>query len=98
MDQPISKNAKFVRFGKRCFHSPEMLLCYIKRRKSVFHDLFSRSITWGYWVTQEVTRAYMGLQGVTRGYRGLQSIAGTFFVARTSLDTISWFILYKNQS
>ena len=35
-------------------------------RKSVFHDLFSRSITWGYWVTQEVTRAYMGLQGVTR--------------------------------
>ena len=49
-------------------------------------------------MTEEVTRAYMGLQGVTRGYRGLQGIAGTFFVARTSLDTISWFILYKNQS
>ena len=40
---------------------------------------------------------YRGLQGVKRGYRGLQRIKETFFLARTSLDTLSWFILYKNQ-
>ena len=55
-------------------------------------------VTGGYKGLQRVTGGYKGLQGVTRGYRGLQGIAGTFFVARTSLDTISWFILYKNQS
>ena len=33
------------------------LVCYIKRRKSFFHNLFSRSMTW----------EYRGLQGVTRG-------------------------------
>ena len=32
----------------------------IKRRKSFFHDLFSRSMTWEYW----------GLQRVTGGYKG----------------------------
>ena len=68
---PFRKMRIFVRFGKRCFHSPEMLVCYIKRRKSFFHDLFSRSIPWGYWVTQKVTRGYMGLQGVTRYYRNV---------------------------
>ena len=33
------------------------LVCHIKRRKSFFHNLFSRSMTW----------EYRGLQGVTRG-------------------------------
>ena len=47
---------------------------------------------------QGVTRSYKGLQGDTRGYRGLQGITETSFVARTSLDTLSWFILHKNQS
>ena len=85
-----------------------MLVCYIKRQKSFFHDLFSRSITWGYREIQGVTRGYMGLQGVTggykglqgvtRGYMGLQRITETFFQATTSLGTLSWFILHKNQS
>ena len=44
---------------------------------------------------QGVTRGYRELQGVTEVYKGLQR---RFFVARTSLDTISCFILYKNQS
>ena len=56
----------------------ERLVCYIKRRKSFFHDLFSRSMTWeytrGYKGLQGVTRGYRGLQGVTRGYRGLQGV------------------------
>ena len=43
---------------------------YIKRRKSIFHDLFSRYITWGYTELQGVTEGYGGLQGVTRGYKG----------------------------
>ena len=54
--------------------------------------------TGGYKGLYGVTGGYKGLQRVTGGYKGLQGIAGTFFVARTSLDTISWFILYKNQS
>ena len=48
-----------------------MLVSYIKHRKSFFHDLFSRSITWGYWGIQGVTSGYKGLQ---EGYRGLQEI------------------------
>ena len=44
----------------------ETLVCYIKRRKSFLHDLFSRSMTW----------EYRGLQGVTRGYRGYQGLQG----------------------
>ena len=59
-----------------------------KRSKIVFHDLFSRSITWeyrglqgvtwGYRRLQGVTGAYKGLQEVTRGYRGLQRTIETF--------------------
>ena len=66
-----------------------MLVCYIKRRKSFLHDLFSRCITWeymglqgvarGYKGLQEVTRGYKGLQGVTRDYGGLQRITESFF-------------------
>ena len=40
---------------------------------------------------QGVTRDYKGLQGLTKGYKNL-------FFARTSLDTLSWFNLHKNQS
>ena len=59
-------------FLNRCFRCSEGLVCYIKRRKSVFDDLFSRSMTWDYMGLQEVTGGYKGLQGVTRGYKGLR--------------------------
>ena len=36
---------------------------------------------------------YMGLQGITGGYKGLRK---PLFLARTSLDTFSWYILQKN--
>ena len=45
-----------------------------KRSKIVFHDLFSRSITWEYRGLQGVTWGYKGLQGVTWGYNGLQGV------------------------
>ena len=65
-----------------------------------------QGVTRGY---KGVTRGYRGLQGDTggtRGYRGLQGITGGykglqkpfFFLAKTPLDTFSWFILHKNQS
>ena len=65
-------------FLKRCFHCPDRLVCYIKRRRSFFHDLFSRSITWEYRGLQGVTWGYKGLQGVTRGYRRLQGVTGGY--------------------
>ena len=52
----------------------ERLVCYIKRRKSFFHDLFSQSMTWEYTGLQGVTGGYKGLQGVTRGYRGKRKL------------------------
>ena len=52
----------------------ERLVCYIKRRKSFFHDLFSRSMTWEYRGLQGMTVGYRGLQGVTTGYKGLDGI------------------------
>ena len=61
MDQLLSKNGIFLGCLKRCFHSWERFVFYIKRRKSFFHDLFLRFIIWG----------YKTLQGVTKGYRGL---------------------------
>ena len=61
-------------FSNRGFFCSERLVCYIKRRKSFFHDLFSRSMTWEYTGLQGVTRGYKGLQGVKRGYRGLQRV------------------------
>ena len=82
----LFKNANFVGFWNRCFSCSERLVCYLKRRKSFFHDLFSRSMTWeyggiqgitgGYKGLQEVTRGYKGLQVVTRGYKGLQGVTG----------------------
>ena len=71
------KNANFVRFSNRCFHSPEMLVSCINCRKSLFHDLFSRSITWEYLGIPGVTWGYKALQrlqGVTGGYKGLQGV------------------------
>ena len=59
------------------FCCSERLVCYIKRRKSFFQDLFSRSMTWEYMGLQRVTGGYKGLQGlqeVTRGYKGLQRV------------------------
>ena len=61
-------------FGNRCFCCSERLVCYIKRRKSFFHDLFSPSMTWEYRGLQGVTGGYKGLQGVTGGYKGLQGV------------------------
>ena len=61
-------------FSNRCFRCSEKLVCYIKRRKSFFGNLFSRSMTWEYRGLQGVTKGYNGLQGVTGGYRGLQGV------------------------
>ena len=79
----------------------ERLVCYIKRRKSFFHDLFSQSMTWEYTGLQGVTGGYKGLQGVTGGDKGLQGVAKdyrNFFLIRTFPDTFSLSILHKNQS
>ena len=59
-------------FLNRCSRCSEGLVCYIKRRKSFFDDLFSPSMTWEYRGLQEVTGGFKGLQGVRRGYKGLQ--------------------------
>ena len=89
----------FLRFWKRCFHSQEMLVCYIKRRKSFFHDLFSYLLygdTWRYRGLQGVTWGYKGLQRVTRGYRGLQGVTGGFEVLQEitggyrGLQRVTW--------
>ena len=69
---PLQK-CQFCGFLKPTFFCSERLVCYIKRRKSCFDDLFSRSMTWEY---RGVTRGYRGLQGVTRGYKGLQGMTG----------------------
>ena len=61
-------------FLNRCFRCSEKLVCYIKRRKSFFDDLFSPSMAWEYKGLQEVIGGYNGLQGVIMGYRGLQGV------------------------
>ena len=79
----------------------ERLVCYIKRGKSFFHDLFSPSMTWEYRGLQGVTGGYKGLQGVTRGDKGLQGVSKdyrNFSLTRTFPDTFSWSILHQNQS
>ena len=74
MDYPLCKNANFAFFLNPCIYCLERLVCYIKRRKSFFHDLFSRSMTWEYRGLQGVIRGYRGLQGVTRSYKGLRRV------------------------
>ena len=101
MDKPLFKNANFVGFWNRCCCCSERHVCYIKRRKSFIHDLFSRSMTWQYRGLHGVTGGYEGLQGVTRGYKGLQGVAKNcrnFFLTRIFPDTFSWSILHKNQT
>ena len=91
-------------FKTEVFFCSERLVCYIKRRKSFFHDLFSRSMTWEYRGLQGVTMSYRGLQVVTRGDRVWQRVTGVardyrnFFLTRTFLDAFSWSILHKNKS
>ena len=60
---------QILRFSNRYFYSPEGLVSYInvKNRIFFFHDLLSRTITWG-------SRGYKGLQGFTAGYRWLQGL------------------------
>ena len=84
---------------------------FILSRKSVFDDLFARSMTWEYRGLQGVTGGYKGLQGVTWGYKGLTRVTGgdmrlqgvtkddrNLFLTRTFPDSFSWSILHKNQS
>ena len=61
-------------FQTDVFFSSKRRVCYIKRRISFFHDLFSRSMTWEYRELQGVTGGSKGLQGVTGGYKGLQGV------------------------
>ena len=79
-------------FETDIFCCSERVVSYIKRKKSFFHDLFSRSITWEYRGLQGVTGGYKGLQGVTGGYKGLQGVTmdyRNFFLTRTFPDTFS---------
>ena len=101
-------------FETDVFCCSERLVCYIKRRKSFFHDLFLRSMTWEYRGLQVVTGGYkrlQGLQGVTGSYKGLQGVTGgdkrlqgvtkdyrNLFLTRTFPDTFSWSILHNNKS
>ena len=61
----LCKNANFVGFCNRCFCCSERVVCYIKRQKPFFHDLFLRSMTWEYRRLEGVTGCYRGLQGRT---------------------------------
>ena len=75
---PLEK-CQFCGFLNRRFRCSERLICYIKRRKSFFLDLFSGILTWecrGYRGLQGVTRGYRGLEGVTAGYKGIQGLQG----------------------
>ena len=53
---PLEK-CQFCGILKPMFFCSDRLVCYIKRGKSFFHGLFSRSMTW----------EYRELQGVTGG-------------------------------
>ena len=72
--------------------------------KIVFHDLFSRSMTWEYKGLRGVhgvSEGSKGLQWVTGGDKALQWVTkdyGNFLLSRTFPDTFSWSILHKNQS
>ena len=52
----------------------EQRACIQKRRKSIFHNLFSPSMTWRSRGLLGVTGKYKRLQGVTRGCKGLQQV------------------------
>ena len=64
-------------FLNRRFRCSEKLVCDVKRRKSFFHDLFLRSVTWEYTRLQGVTGVtggYKGFQGVGSGCKGLEGV------------------------
>ena len=94
-----------MRFWNRCFHSPERLVCYIKRQKSILHDFFYDLLhedTQGYKGLRSVTggcKGLQGLQGVKRGYRGLQEVTRghkkTCFLTRLSTDSFPSSICIK---
>ena len=65
-------------FLKPMFSSSRKACLLYKRSKIVFHDLFSRSITWEYRGLQGVTWGYKGLQAVTRGFKGRQGVTGGY--------------------
>ena len=98
---PLQK-CQFCGFLTRIIFCSDRLVCYIKRRKSFFHDLFSRSMTLAYRGLQGVSGGYKGLKGVTGGYKGLQGVTGVykgdyinFFLGRTFPNTFSWSIFHK---
>ena len=73
---PLEK-CQFCGFLNRRFRCAERLVCYIKRRKSFFLDLFSGFMTWeyrGYSGLKGLTKFDRGLQGVTEGHKGLQKL------------------------
>ena len=86
---PFEKKANCVGFWNRYFCCSERLVCFIKRRKSFFHDLISRYMTWEYQGLQGVTGDYKGLQGVTGGYRGCKVIS---FVQSPMITLLPFFL------
>ena len=72
------EKCQFLGFSNRCFHCPERFISYVKGRRSIFHDLFSGTITWEYRGLQGVTRGYRGLQKVTGGYKGLPGVTKNY--------------------
>ena len=71
------EKCQFFSFLHRRFRCSESLVCYIKRQKSFFLDLFSGSLTLeyrGYRGLQGVTGGDKGLHGVTKGYRGYKGL------------------------
>ena len=77
-------------FETDVFLCSERLVCYIKRRKPFFLDLFSRSMTWEYRGLPEVTGGYKRLQGVKGGDKGLQGVTrdyrNFFFKQKTAYE------------
>ena len=77
-------------FETDVFSCSERLVCYIKSPKSVFHDLFSRSMKWEYRRLQGVTKGsggYKGLQGVTWGYNRLHGVTRTYRESQRIIET-----------
>ena len=91
----------FLRFWNLCFHSPERLVCYIKRWKSFFTIFFLDLLhgnTGDSKGLQGVERVDRRLQGVTGGYKGLQGITKDYkrlFLTRTFPDTFTCLFCIK---
>ena len=74
---PLEK-CQFCGFLKPMFSLFRKACCYIKRRKSIFYNLFLRSMTCEYRRLQGVTGAYKRLQGVTLDYNGMRAVTGGY--------------------